>query len=155
MDTTPNSDATPNPKGPDPVVANFILPKFWQASSKLWFISVKPLFRRHRVTSQTARYDYIIGALPPVVIAIVRDIVRAPPHDNPYDSLKDEVIRRNTESEKHRLQKLLTSEELGDRTPAELLCRVRHLIGDYSAALDVSILRELFLQQLPQQVRVI
>lgn len=155
MDTTPNSDATPNPTVPDPVVATLKIPEFWQADSELWFLSVEPLFRRHRVTSQSARYDYVIGALPPAVIAIVRDILRSPPPDNPYDTLKAELIRRTTESEQRRLQQLLTAEELGDRKPTELLRRMRHLIGDNPAALDASILRELFLQRLPQQVRMI
>ncbi|XP_037555559.1 uncharacterized protein LOC119432468 [Dermacentor silvarum] len=135
MDTTPNSEVTPNPTVPEPVVATLKLPEFWQSDSELWFLSVEPLFRRHRVTSQTARYDYVIGALPPAVIAI--------------------LIRRTAESEKRRLQQLLTAEEIGDRKPTELLRRMRHLIGDQSAALDASILRELFLQRLPQQVRMI
>ncbi|XP_037567903.1 uncharacterized protein LOC119448753 [Dermacentor silvarum] len=155
MDTTPNSDVTPNPMVPEPVVATLKLPEFWQSDSELWFLSVEPLFRRHRLTSQTARYGYVIGALPPAVIAIVRDILRSPPPDTLYDTLKTELIRRTTESEQRRLQQLLTAEELGDRKPTELLRRMRHLIGDRSAALDAYILRELFLQRLPHQVRMI
>ncbi|XP_037508781.1 uncharacterized protein LOC119385410 [Rhipicephalus sanguineus] len=103
----------------------------------------------------SASTDYVIGALPPAVIAIVRDILRSPPPDNPYDTPKAELIRRTTESEQRRLQQLLTAEELGHRKPTELLRRMRHLIGDNPAALDASILRELFLQRLPQQVRMI
>nr|XP_037280134.1 LOW QUALITY PROTEIN: tigger transposable element-derived protein 6-like [Rhipicephalus microplus] len=108
MDTTPNSDATPNPTAPDLVVATLRLPEFWQADSKLWFLSIEPLFRRHQVTSQTARYNYVIGALPPAVNTIIKDILRSPPPDNPYDTLNDERICWTTESEQHRLQQLLT-----------------------------------------------
>ncbi|XP_049528972.1 uncharacterized protein LOC125947743 [Dermacentor silvarum] len=132
MDSAPNSDVTPNPTVPEPVVATL----------KLTLVS-------------EPRYDYVIGALPPAVIAIVRDILRSPPPDTPYDTLKTELIRRTTESEQRRLQQLLTAEELGDRKPTELLRRMRHLSGDQSAALDTSILQELFLQRLPQQVRMI
>ncbi|XP_075739532.1 uncharacterized protein LOC142784996 [Rhipicephalus microplus] len=145
MDTTPNSEATFNPTLPDPVVADLRLPEFWQVDSELWFLSVKPLFRRHQVTSQTVRYDYVISALPPAVIAIVRDILCSSPPDNPYDTLKEELVRQTTESEQRRLQQLLTSEELGDRTRTVLLRRMRHLIGDHSAESNASILRELFL----------
>ncbi|XP_075744138.1 uncharacterized protein LOC142802939 [Rhipicephalus microplus] len=119
MDTTPNSDATPSPTVPDAVVATLRLAEFWQVDSELWFISVEPLFRRHR------------------------------------DILKEGLIRRTTESEQRRLQQLLTSEEFSDRTPTVLLRRMRHLIGDHSAALDASIVRELFLQRLTNQVRII
>ncbi|XP_075739018.1 uncharacterized protein LOC142784505 [Rhipicephalus microplus] len=155
MNTTPNRDATPNAIVPYLVLATLWLPEFWQVDSELSFLSVEPLFRRHRVTSQTVRYDYVIGTLLPAVIAIVRDILPSRPPDNPYDTLNDELMHQTTESEQRRLQQLLTSEELGDRTPTELLRRMRHLIGDHSAALDAYILRELFLQSLPQQVRVI
>ncbi|XP_075744292.1 uncharacterized protein LOC142803066 [Rhipicephalus microplus] len=155
MNTTLNSDTTPNPKVPDHVVATLRLLEFWQADSELWFLSVEPLFRRHRIASQTVRYDYAIGALPPAVIAIVRDILHSPPPDNRYDTLKDELIHRTTESEQRRLQQLLTSEELGDRTLMELLRRMRHLIDDHCAALDAFILHELLLQRLPHQVRMI
>nr|XP_037290500.1 uncharacterized protein LOC119185710 [Rhipicephalus microplus] len=103
--------------------------------------------------SQTARCDNVISVLLYAVLAIVRYILHSPPPDNPYDILKDELIRRPTESEQRRLQQLLPSEELGDLTPTELLRRMRHLIGDHPAALDASILRELFLQRMPQPVR--
>nr|XP_037280447.1 uncharacterized protein LOC119173763 [Rhipicephalus microplus] len=155
MDTTPNSDTTLNPMVHDPVIATLRLQEFWQAESVLWFLSVEPLFQRHQITSQTAWYSYVIGAFLPAVIAILRDILCSLPPDNPYDTLKDELIHCTTESEQCRLQQLLTSEELGDRTPRERLLRTRHLIGDHSAALDASILRKLFLQRLPQQVRMI
>nr|XP_037275532.1 uncharacterized protein LOC119168230 [Rhipicephalus microplus] len=145
----------PNSTVPDPDVATLRLPEFWQVDSELWFLSVEPLFRRHRVTSQTARYDYVIGALPSAVVIIVRDILSSPPPDNPCDTLKKELIRRTTESEQRRLQQLLTFKELGDQTPTELLRRMRHLYGAHSAALDASILCQLFVQRLPQQVRMI
>ncbi|XP_075740759.1 uncharacterized protein LOC142787025 [Rhipicephalus microplus] len=157
MHTTANSDASLNRAVSEPFVANLRFSEFSQADSELRFPSVEPVFQRHRVTSQTARNDYVIGALPPAVIAIVRDILRALPPDNPYDTLKDELIHPTTESKQRRLQQLLASEELGDRTPTELLRHMRLLIDDQSAALDAyaSILREIFLQGLPQQVRMI
>lgn len=99
--------------------------------------------------SQGTKYDYVIGVLLPPVVAIFRDLFSLPT-ENPYDVLKAELLRQTTESEQCRLQQLLTAEELGDHKTTELLCRMCHLIGDRSAALDASILRELFLQRLPQ-----
>ncbi|XP_075741430.1 uncharacterized protein LOC142790639 [Rhipicephalus microplus] len=142
MDTIPNSDAMPNPTVPDPVVATLRLPEFWQADSQLWFLSVSRVtFPTTQVASQTARYDYVISALPPAVIAIVTDILRSRPPDNTYDTLKEELIRWTTESKQRGLQQLLTLQELGNQTPTESLHRMRHLIGDHSAALNASILR--------------
>ncbi|KAG0427493.1 hypothetical protein HPB47_025454 [Ixodes persulcatus] len=61
--------------------------------------------------------------------AIVRDILRAPP-DNPFDHIKNELIRRTTASEQRRLEQLLTTEDLGDRKPTDLLRRMHQLLGD-------------------------
>ncbi|KAH7973091.1 hypothetical protein HPB52_021166 [Rhipicephalus sanguineus] len=73
MDTTSNSDAMPNPTVPDPAVATLKLPDFWVSDSELWFLSVDPLFRRHRATSQAAKYAHVICSLTPAVIAIVAE----------------------------------------------------------------------------------
>lgn len=127
-------DASINATAANTVVANIKLPEIWQAGPEL-----------HFVTSQTAKLDRVIGALPPPVITIVRDIRCSPPPQNPYDVLKTELIRPTYESEQWRLQQRLTSEELGERKPTELLRRMQHLIGDRSAALGTSIFRELFL----------
>lgn len=108
MDTLPHSDTTPNPTILDPVFATLRLLGFCRADSEFRFLSVEPLFRRHRVTSQTVGYDYVINALPPATIVIVRDILRSLPPDNPYYTLTNELIFWTSESEQRRLQQLLT-----------------------------------------------
>ncbi|XP_042149544.1 uncharacterized protein LOC121837794, partial [Ixodes scapularis] len=76
----------------------------------------------------------------------IRDIILEPPTTNPYDNLKAELIKRTSVSEHQRLQQLLTSEELGDRTPSQLLRRLQQLLGERAATFDPALLRELFLQ---------
>ncbi|XP_064470258.1 uncharacterized protein LOC135385010 [Ornithodoros turicata] len=73
----------------------------------------------------------------------------------PYDALKTALTRRTTASEQVRLRQLLTAEVLGDRRPSQLLRRMQQLLGDRASAVDESILRELFLQRLPNTVRMI
>lgn len=134
---------------------NFKLPEFWAADSELWFLTIESTFRKNKITSSLTKFDHVISALPQSSAAVVRDILRAPPEDQPYEYLKSELIRRTTESEHRRLQQLLTAEELGDRKPTELLRRMEQLLGDKAPNMETTILRELFLQRLPQPVRMI
>lgn len=131
------------------------IPEFWSSDSELWFLTVESVFRKHRVTASLTKFDYVVAALSQSTAAVVRDILRSPPENQPYETLRMELIRRTTESEPRRLQQLLTAEQLGDRKPTELLRRMEQLLGDKAATMDASILRELFLQRLPQQVRMV
>ncbi|CAN7939658.1 unnamed protein product [Ixodes hexagonus] len=123
--------------------------------SELWFLHIEATFRRGRITSQIAMFDYVVAALAQAATALARDIRRTPPADLPYDRLKTELIRRTTASEQQRLQQLLTTEELGDIKPSELLLRMHQHLGDKAENLDISIFRGLFLQRLHQDVRMI
>ena len=84
----------------------------------------------------------------------VQDLLIDPPEENPYEKLKDQLISRIADSERQKIQKLLTAEELGDRKPSQLLRKMQQLLGERTA-IDNSILRELFLQRLPANVQLI
>lgn len=47
-----------------------------------------------------------------------------------YNTFKTRVINQMSESQRKRIHQLLTSEELSDRTPFQLLQRMKHLLGD-------------------------
>lgn len=134
---------------------NIKFPEFWSSDSELWFLTAESIFRKSRITSSLTKFDYVVAALPQSTASVVRDILRSPPADQPYETLRQELIRRTTESEQRRLQQLLTTEELGDRKPTELLRRMEHLLGDKAPTMDTAIFKELFLQRLPSQVRMI
>ncbi len=82
----------------------------------------------------------------------VRDLILAPPTDTPYTILKEQLIKRTAGSNQRKLQKLLTEVELGDHKPSQLLRRMRQL---WNANTDDAFLRELFLQRLPGNVRIV
>ena len=86
-------------------------------------------------------------SLPPYI----RDLLISPPTETPYDVLKATLIRRTSASEQKRLHLLLIAEELGDRQPSQLLRKMRQLLGD--KVLEDGILRQSFLQRLPQNIQ--
>ncbi len=137
------------------VTVNLKLPAFWPSDPEIWFAQVEAQFACRRVTAQRSKFDHVISSLAPEYAAEVRDLVLRPPGERPYEVLKEQLIRRTAASEQRRLQQLFTSEELGDRKPTQLLRRMQQLIGDRPGIADSSFLRELFLQRLPPNVRMV
>jgi len=82
----------------------------------------------------------------------LRDLL-TPPEEQLYETLKAQLTKRTSASEQHRLQELLTTKELGDRTPSQMLQRIQQLLGDMAPRVDATLIRELFLQCLPSRVR--
>ena len=99
-------------------------------------------------------FDYVVASLSPEFATEIRDLILTPPEVNPYDVLKEQLIKRTAASEQRRLQQLFSAEELGDRKPTQLLRRLKQLAGDTPGAEGV-FLRELSLQRLPTNVRMV
>ena len=76
-----------------------------------------------------------------------------PPTKNPYTALKEQLIKRTAASEQQRLQQLLSTKQLGDRKPTQFLYQMQQLLGDTPT--DGSLIRELFHQRLPTNVRMV
>ena len=89
-------------------------------------------------------FNYIIANLS----TEIRDLILRPPDENPYDKVKEQLIKRTAASEQRRLQQLFSTEELGDH-------KLRQLAGDTLGLPDGTFLRELFLQRLPANVRMV
>lgn len=129
------------------------LPAFWAKNPRAWFSQVEAQFHLRRITTQESRYYHVVSALPPEVADELDDVLALPPPENAYDHIKEIILARKTASEASRIQQLLTTEELGDRRPSQLLHRMRQLLGERAPDQSLPILRELFLQRLPQGIR--
>ncbi|KAH7979977.1 hypothetical protein HPB49_012368 [Dermacentor silvarum] len=82
-------------------------------------------------------------------------VLTQPLGENLYDGLKEKILTRALPTECTRLQQLLTSEELGDRCPSQMLYWMRQLLGEGNFNTHSALLKELFLQRLTQPVRLV
>ncbi|CAN7937515.1 unnamed protein product, partial [Ixodes hexagonus] len=124
-------------------------PPFWPKNPTVWLMQVEAQFRLRHITSQKTRYLHIVSSLPANVADELADILATPDPVSPFDQLKAAILDRKTEFEHSRLQQLITTEELGDRRPSQLLLRMRQLLGAQNQDPNNHLLRELFLQRLP------
>ncbi|XP_037520807.1 uncharacterized protein LOC119397453 [Rhipicephalus sanguineus] len=132
------------------------LPHFWPKNPRVWFSQVEARVQLRRITSQESTYLHVVAALPPDIADAIDDVLASPPSEKAYDELKSTVLKRLEVSEQSRLQQLLSHEELGDKRPSQLLHRMRQLLGQQaSEQRQQPLLRELFLQRLPQSTRMI
>ena len=128
---------------------------YWPNDPQIWFAQVEAQFATQGIAVQRTRFDYVVANLTPDIVIEIRDLILRPPEENPYDILKAQLIKRTAASEQRRLQQLLSTEELGDRNPTQLLRQLQQLAGNTPGLLDGNFLKELFLQRLPSLVRMV
>lgn len=133
-------------------------PSFWASDPDVWFVQVEAQFNTRGITAQKTKYEYIVASLSPEFATQVCDLILRVPAITTYDTLKQQLILRTAVSEQRMLRQLVHYTELGDQRPTQLLQRMQQLLRDHSAdAKDANgpLLRELFLQRLPANLRII
>ncbi|CAM1330742.1 Uncharacterised protein r2_g3979 [Pycnogonum litorale] len=130
------------------------LPAFWPPDPSLWFAQVEGQFRIRHITSEATKYGNVLSSLPPDTASEVRDLIITPPADEPYTVLKNVVISRTSGTKPQRMKQLLTTEELCDRKPTQLLRRMEHMMDGYNID-QQPLFKEVFLSRLPSTVRAV
>ncbi|XP_046802976.1 uncharacterized protein LOC124418977 [Lucilia cuprina] len=128
------------------------LPPFWKENPKLWLMQIESIFGISGITRDETKFQYVIGNIDSNFLPHVSDILESPPSDgtSKYQAVKDRLIGTFSESQESKLRRLLKSHQLGDQKPSHFLQVMRNLA---SGQLNDALLKTLFLEQLPEDVR--
>lgn len=129
------------------------LPPFWPNNPALWFAQVEASFLCSGVTADTTKFALVVSQLDHRYAAEVEDIITAPPAADAYTRLKNELIRRMSESQEERVRQVLTQEDIGDRKPSQYLRHLRSKVDAHTV--PDTLLRTLWSSRLPPQVKAI
>lgn len=128
------------------------LPVFWSNMPDVWFIQVEQIFSINRITSDVSKYRHVVAVLPQEAMGNVVDLLRNPPNENKYEMLKEALISRHSMSENKKLEELLSSSEMGDRSPSSFYREMENLTGN-SNFVNQSLLKKLWLRKLPENIK--
>ncbi|BHF77212.1 hypothetical protein SprV_0502031600 [Sparganum proliferum] len=132
---------------------SFKFPTFWPRNVELWIARCETEFEACEITRQETMFNHLQRSLPDEYAEEVCDLLIHRPLEQPYDKLKEALVKRVAMTEERRLRQLLTGEELGDRKHSQLLRRMQQLVGERK--FETSSLRQLFLQRLPLDVQTV
>lgn len=126
------------------------IPPFWKADPALWFFQIEAQFATAGIRADLSKYNQIVGKLDTDTLTAVSDIVKNPPANDKYLTLRNRLTNQFTESDRKKLKTLFNDLSLTDDKPSDLIRKMRdkscNMIGD-------DLLHELWSNRLPQQIQ--
>lgn len=131
---------------------DFKLPSFWKDQPKAWFEFVEGKLSLMNIESDSLKYYAIADVLSsdPNIRRDIRDLLDKPPSANKYDALRERLEDVYSETSRQKIETLLSSVELGDRRPSQLLRELQFRAGNMC---DTHFLKQIWNRRLPQFIR--
>lgn len=127
------------------------IPPFWPDDAEVWLAQIEAQFKARNISNSNTKFYQVVSALTPEVACQVRDVILQPDVQNPYENLRDEILKRLTDTKEQKFQKLLQMDSIGDRKPTQLLRQMQMLLGEHEG----DFLKQLFMSKLSSEVQAI
>ncbi|KAF7990188.1 hypothetical protein HCN44_010889 [Aphidius gifuensis] len=126
------------------------LPNFFKDKPELWFILIESEFQATKTTNDDMKYYSVIRALDADMLQQITGILHDPPVVEKYKKIKEALIQRTSVSRDKQIRQLLTSMDLGDKKPTQLLREMKELAGE---SMTEDMLHQLWLDRMPNQIK--
>lgn len=123
------------------------IPPFIPSNTKNWFLQLQAVFACRKITSQAIKFSKVVENLPADMIDDIADLLDPIPAENPYDTLKNAIIKRTGRSDEQMLKDFFNNTHMGDRTPSQLLRYMKQQLGNNT--MSEPVLRRLWVDKLP------
>ena len=132
--------------------ASVSLPNFWTKDPAAWFRLAEAAFGRKNITEGNHQFDLCLRFLSEDTIERVRDVLRmADRLENPFITLKEELIRLYAPNVLEQLNGIIFAPELGGQPPSQLM---NHMLSLLPAGEPPGLLfKHHFILRLPSDIR--
>ncbi|XP_015126402.1 uncharacterized protein LOC107047979, partial [Diachasma alloeum] len=113
----------------------------------LWFAQLETQFADLGYVTESDKYNKTVPLIDTAYATEVEHLIVSRPVTNPYQTLKNELIRCFTKSRTANIIQLLDRESIGDRTPSKHLRHLKSLVP----GIDDEVLKTRWLSHLPEQ----
>ncbi|XP_037931577.1 uncharacterized protein LOC119666368 [Teleopsis dalmanni] len=126
------------------------MPTLIKNNIDLWFIQLDYWFQVNNIKGDTQKFGTVIAALDGSLLEQIYNTIQNPPATQKYEAIKQAIIKNFADSEKKRIQKIVSGLQLGDKKPSHLLSELQRISGSKQ---DEQLLKGLWLQRLPVEVQ--
>ncbi|XP_037950763.1 uncharacterized protein LOC119681590 [Teleopsis dalmanni] len=126
------------------------IPPFLNEDPELWFAQIEGYFHINGVTSDLSRFFTVTTSLDVETLRRVSDLVKKPPEDDKYETLKREIIQQLHSLKRHQLILLLIGMDGSNKRPSELLQMMKVLTASHMLDFE---LQYYWLRKLPKNIQ--
>ena len=104
------------------------LPPLWPDNITTWLVEAESQFCLKGVTISQTKFDHVVQRMSQNDAVKVLDLIRAPPHDDPYGHLKNHLLRMYGLTNFARYKAITSLPFLGDMLPLALMSKMLSFI---------------------------
>lgn len=122
------------------------IPIMTESGIDAYFMSLEYWFLASGITNDGRKFNTVMAQVQPTKLMELRPIIDAVPNDGKYEYIKQQLTAHFADSQRQRLNRLLSDLPLGDKKPSQLYHEMLRTAGD---TINEPVIRDLWASRLP------